>query len=91
MTREARLKPDYAHLYPGIEPGTWEPAGELAERALTCRLLLPSDGFALAARPLRCGHFEFRGGVGPRLARPHRLVEDPRAPRARRAAGGATF
>jgi len=80
MTREARLRPEHAHLYPGIEPGTWESAAELADRALACRLLQPSGGFALAARALGGGHFEFRGGAGPRLSRPLRLAQDPRAP-----------
>lgn len=79
MTREARLRPEYAHLYPGIEPGAWEPAAELSDRALACRLLQPSGGFALAARVLGGGHFEFRGGEGPRLGRPLRLAQDPRA------------
>ena len=79
MTREARLKPEYAHLYPGIEPGAWETAAELAERALVCRLLLPSEGFVLGTRTLGGGHFDFRGGAGPRRARPLRLAHDPRA------------
>jgi hypothetical protein len=79
MTREARLKPEYAHLYPGIEPGTWETAAELAERVLVCRLLLPSNGFVLWARTLGGGHFEFRGGAGRRSAGPLRLAHDPRA------------
>jgi hypothetical protein len=79
MTREARLRPEHAHLYPGIEPGVWEPAVELADRALACRLLQPSGGFALAARALGGGHFEFRGGSAPRLGRPLRLAQDPRA------------
>lgn len=79
MTREARLKPEFAHLYPGIEPGTWETAAELAERALACRLLLPSDGFVLSTRTLGGGRFDFRGGAGPRLTRPLRLAQDPRA------------
>lgn len=79
MTREARLKPEYAHFYPGIEPGMWEAAAELAERVIVCRLLLPSEGFGLAVRTLAGGHFEFRGGQGPRLARPRRLAQDPRA------------
>ena len=89
MTREARLRPEYAHLYPGIEPATWETAADLAERVLACRLLQPSGGFALGVRTLAGGHFEFRGGVGPRLARPLRLSQDPRAAGALEAGIGA--
>jgi hypothetical protein len=91
MTREARLRPEYAHLYPGIEPGTWEAAADLAERVLVCRLLLPSNGFALGVRTLGGGHFEFRGGRGPRLARPLRLAQDPRAAGAIEAGIGAVL
>lgn len=79
MTREARLKPEHAHFYPGVEPGTWQPAAVLADMVLACRLLLPSGGFVLNGRALSGGHFDFRGGVGPRLAAPDRLALDPRA------------
>jgi hypothetical protein len=79
MNREARLKPEHAHLYPGIEPGTWQSAAVLADKALACRLLQPSCGFILTERALGGGHFEFRGGAGPRLAAPERLALDPRA------------
>lgn len=79
MPREARLKPEHAHLYPGVEPGTWESAAVLADKVLACRLLLPSCGFVLNERALSGGHFEFRGGAGPRLAAPERLALDPRA------------
>ena len=79
MKREARLKPEHAHLYPGIHSGVWEAAGMLADKALACRLLLPSGGFVLNERALHAEHFEFRGGGGPRLVAPDRLVLDPRA------------
>ena len=91
MTREARLRPEYAHLYPGIEPGTWEAAADLAERVLVCRLLLPSNGFALGVRTLGGGHFEFRGGRGTRLARPLRQAQDTRAAGAIEAGIGAVL
>ena len=58
MKREARLKPEHAHLYPGIHSGVWEAAGMLADKALACRLLLPSGGFVLNERAL---HAEHRG------------------------------
>ena len=46
---------------------------------LACRLLLPSGGFVLNERAMSGGHFEFRGGGGPRCAPPERLALDPRA------------
>jgi hypothetical protein len=65
MRREARLKLEYAHLYPGVEAGVWESAGVLADRVLSARLLRPNNGFVLSDRALVEEHFEFRGGSGP--------------------------
>jgi hypothetical protein len=79
MRREARLRVEHAHLYPGVEPGVWESAAVLGEKVLACRLLLPSGGFVLSDRALNAGHFEFRGGSDSRVIAPERLVEDPRA------------
>ena len=79
MRREARLRVEHAHLYPGVEPGVWESAAVLGEKVLACRLLLPSSGFVLSDRALNAGHFEFRGGSSARVLAPERLVEDPRA------------
>jgi hypothetical protein len=79
MMRQARLKPEFAHFYPGVEPDTWQPAAELADKVLACRLLQPSGGFVLHERALSSGHFEFSGGAQPRLAAPDRLALDPRA------------
>lgn len=79
MTRQARLKPEFAHYYPGVEPDTWHAAAALADRVLACRLLLPSRGFALHERAMSGGHFEFRGGDGRRFGAPDRLALDPRA------------
>jgi hypothetical protein len=79
MRREARLKLEHGYLYPGVEPGAWESASTLGERVLACRLLLPSSGFVLSDRALNPGHFEFRGGSGPRMVAPERLAQDPRA------------
>jgi hypothetical protein len=47
--REARLRPEFAELYPGLEPGAWEDATILAEQVLSDRVLATE-------------HFEFRGG-----------------------------
>ena len=70
--RQARLRPEYALLYPGLEPGVWEDADDLAEQLLTQHLLRPSPGFMLSGRVLPVEHFEFRGGDSagrPRSAR----------------------
>ena len=52
-----------------------------------CRLLLPSGGFALHERAMSGGHFEFRGGAGPRFTAPDR----PRVRVAFSRDGGRTF
>jgi hypothetical protein len=61
-TREARLRPEYVELYPGIRSGEWEPAAILADRLLADRLLRGSDA-AIRGRVLLDAHFEFRGGA----------------------------
>jgi hypothetical protein len=73
--REARLRPEFAPLYPGIEPGAWQDAAALAEQMLTEHLLRPSPGDGLSERVLTKEHFEFRGGDHrnrPRIARTRR-------------------
>ena len=73
--REARLRPVCAALYPGLEPGVWQDAGELAEQMLTEHLLRPRPGYMLSERVLAKQHFEFRGGhtdSRPRIARTRR-------------------
>ena len=50
--REARLRPEFAPLYPGLEPGTWQDAAALAEQMLTEHLLRPSLGYMLSDRVL---------------------------------------
>lgn len=61
-TREARLRPEYTELYPGVRPGHWEPAAVLADRLLADSLLRGSET-AVRGRVLLDAHFEFRGGV----------------------------
>jgi hypothetical protein len=73
--REARLRPEFAALYPGLEPGAWEDATVVAELVLSEHLLRPSPGYMLSDRVLAREHFEFRGGdpAGrPRIARTRR-------------------
>jgi hypothetical protein len=59
--REARLRPEFAHLYPGLTPGRWEPASRIAE-AVLANVLLHQMGEAQQTR-LDEAHFEFRGGA----------------------------
>ena len=73
--REARLRPEFAALYPGLEPGTWQDATVLAEQVLSEHLVRPSPGYMLSDRVLANEHFEFLGGAAagrPRIARTRR-------------------
>jgi hypothetical protein len=60
-TREARLKPEFAHLYPPLNAGVWEPAAEVGARMLLWQVQ-QSGPNALGRRILDETHFEFRGG-----------------------------
>lgn len=65
--REARLKSEYAQLYPGLEPGVWYNAAWLSARQFA---RLPCDGEASSiAGMVDERHFEFRGGRPRRLHR----------------------
>jgi hypothetical protein len=59
--REARLRPEFANLYPTLIPGQWEPAARVAEAVLARLLLLEISEAPLQDRVLREEHFEFRG------------------------------
>jgi hypothetical protein len=58
--REARLRPEFAHLYPGLTPGRWEPASRIAE-AVLANVLLRQMGDVPQPDRLDEAHFEFRG------------------------------
>jgi hypothetical protein len=60
--REARLRPEYAELYPELIPGQWEPAARIAEVVLA-RYLLQQLTDGQADRALNETHFEIRGGA----------------------------
>ena len=59
-SREARLRPEYAGLYPVLPPGVWMSASDIGHQLLIWHLAtahLP-DGERLISEE----HFEFRGG-----------------------------
>jgi len=62
--REARLRPEFAELYSGIEPDAWFSAAGLAELLITRLLREGISGEELPRRVLDPTHFEFRGGEG---------------------------
>ena len=62
--REARLRPDHAERYPGIEPGVWFTAATLAEHLDRRHARGEGDGGS-GPRVLSPEHFEFRGGDRP--------------------------
>ena len=61
VVREARLRPEWADLYPGITPDLWFVAAELVPLVLRQRLQ-ERPTWEFAERILVDGHFEFRGG-----------------------------
>jgi hypothetical protein len=60
--REARLRTEHAHWYPGIEPGVWMPVENLLRHITD---LIHQDnakaGIITGTRLLRQEHFEYRG------------------------------
>jgi len=59
--REARLLPQWSHLYPGLEPGVWVVAAQLVPLVLRHRLQ-GQPTWEFTRRILVDEHFEFRGG-----------------------------
>jgi hypothetical protein len=60
--REARLKPEFAHLYPPLKAGQWGPAGTMANKLIAWVLGTKKHDYVSSERVLREEHFEFRGG-----------------------------
>jgi hypothetical protein len=75
--REARLRPEFAPLYPGLTPGRWEPASRIAEAVLANLLLHEIGDAPLADRTLNETHFEFRGGVEAERSNSGARASDP--------------
>jgi hypothetical protein len=59
--RQALLKSGFAHLYPGIAPGEWQPAAVMVNQVLALRSGVASARAGNRARVLDGRHFEFRG------------------------------
>jgi hypothetical protein len=59
--REARLRPEWGHLYPGLESDVWMVAAQLVPLVLRHRLHAQPT-WEFTRRILADEHFEFRGG-----------------------------
>jgi hypothetical protein len=59
--RQARLRPEFASLYPPLTPGVWEPAAEMGARVLLWQVQQQGTA-ALGTRLLDERHFDFQGG-----------------------------
>jgi hypothetical protein len=59
--REARLRPEWADLYPGVQPEAWHVAAELVPQVLR-QTLQGQRTWEFTRRILLDDHFEFRGG-----------------------------
>jgi hypothetical protein len=85
--REARLRPEYAGLYPGLEPGVWLPVETLLRYVAD---LIYQDrsksGVITGNRLLHQEHFEYRGtsarpeGLPPGWTRLSDSGVDPQEP-----------
>ncbi|MFN0177801.1 MAG: hypothetical protein ACKVZ0_03310 [Gemmatimonadales bacterium] len=61
VIREARLRLEYAHLYPELPAGQWMPASQIGATILLAQLR-SERAPSLGERLLDESHFEFRGG-----------------------------
>jgi hypothetical protein len=59
--REARLRPEFADRYPGVDPDVWYIAATLAEHLLARFLRGGDTGSVPPDRIMDPEHFEFRG------------------------------
>ncbi len=64
VVREARLRPEFADKYVGIQSGAWFSAAGLAEKLITRLLREGVSDEELPQRVLDPTQFEFRGGAG---------------------------
>lgn len=78
--REARLKAECAEEYPGMTPGVWIPATELAQKLIERAHSRRREG--RHTRTFDPTHFEFRGGLERPRRRESRTrkTDPPRTP-----------
>ena len=62
--REVRLRPEFAALYAGLEPGKWVPSSSWAAAIVTRAQKARRD--LVHQRTFDPHHFDFRGGPPPR-------------------------
>lgn len=82
--REARLRSEYATLYPDLIPGVWVPVCTLRDFVLERGLYQRRTGSPSHRRPLLESHFEFRGGTSsrhPAWTGPHERSDEVIGPR----------
>lgn len=60
LARQARLRPEYAGLYPYLIPDVWESAAVVTEKVIAWRLQQQRRGFVTRGEALDPEHFEFR-------------------------------
>jgi hypothetical protein len=77
-SRQARLRPEAAHFYPGLTADTWVQAATMADMVWSIRLRHGLASAHLADRVLQPEHFEFRCGEGDNgtAGQPRRRVTD---------------
>jgi hypothetical protein len=82
VQRQARLRPEYAALYPGVPADEWRPVGELLDYVTAARLRAGRcSGELLRDRMLADHHFEFRGGYQRPPGRHTRVMDEDLADR----------
>ncbi len=75
--REAKIRPEFQGLYPGLQAAEWEPVENILQRVAELSQDDPTKdgGIKTNSRPLQDEHFEFRGassrpgGSAPRFSR----------------------
>jgi hypothetical protein len=63
FVRVARLRPEFADRYPGLDPGAWYPAASVADYYRSWLARHPAPRLGAPLRGLDTAHFDFRGGV----------------------------
>lgn len=76
--REARLRPEAAHLYPGVTPDDWLQAARMVDIVWALRLRRGEGAVHLGERILLPDHFEFRnaGFVEPSSGSRRRATDE---------------